>query len=146
MAASPLLVSQAYNRYVGQPSSPARGKRADTPVERTDQMKPDEKSKLIADLKTKYPNDTLYEHSPQVGDLFVIYKGAGRKELHQMRLDGDDPATKDVADERFVKSLVVYPDAKGFEALLTKLPFYESNLCRAIIESSGGKKSAPKEL
>lgn len=109
-------------------------------------MKPEEKLKLIEELKAKYPSDTLYEHTPGIGDLFVIYKGAGRKELKQMRDDGDDPTLKEVADERFVKALVVYPDSKTFEAMLAKLPFYESNLCRAIIESSGGKKTAPKEL
>jgi hypothetical protein len=110
-------------------------------------MQPEEKTKIIAGLKEKYPNEELYEHSPLCDpDALVIFKGAGRKEVLQMRLDGDDPTLKEVADERFVKSLVVYPEAKAFEALLTKYPFYDSTLCRAIITASGGGTKAPKKL
>ena len=32
-------------------------------------MKPEEKLKLIEELKAKYPSDTLYEHTPGIGNM-----------------------------------------------------------------------------
>lgn len=107
-------------------------------------MKADEKNKIIEDLKKAHGE--VYVSSPKCdSETFVVFKKAGRAETRAYKSDRDNDAYKFLADERLCQVCVVYPDKKGFEALLDQFPFYSGPLAFEIITASGGGDASSKK-
>jgi hypothetical protein len=75
--------------------------------------------KVFEDLKVQHGDDlhllTSREHE-------VVVRRPTQAEYKRFRANGVDPNKRDIAAESLLKTVLVYPDRKTFEALLDRYP------------------------
>lgn len=86
-------------------------------------------------LRDDHAGEDLYLLSSR--DAAIVVRKPTRPEYKRFRAQSADPAKRDIAMESLVKSVLVHPSAKEFDALLDRLPALCEEFAGEVLEFAG---------